>query len=161
MAGQPTTREALYERIRASSKDEVILEEMVRLGFWPAQGQLPRDPAEDIRRRSELERQLNELRRRASSLYNEKALLAEQRKQRLAESKRKQKETRERRERERKERAERWAARKVGEILHLGEDVSGGLSQRTSDVARLRDAGLPLLATPEELAAAMGVEVGA
>ena len=30
-AGQPSTREALYERIRTSSKDEVILEEMVRI----------------------------------------------------------------------------------------------------------------------------------
>ena len=66
MSQRPTTRQELYERIRASSKDEVILEEMIRLGFWPAQGEMPTDPAEDIRRRGEIERQLEELRRKAS-----------------------------------------------------------------------------------------------
>src|SRR5687768_7873987 len=109
MAGQPTTREALYERIRNSSKDEVILEEMVRLGFWPAQGTLPHDPADEIRRRGEIVRQLDELRERARKLYNEKILIAEARKQRLADSRAKQKATKERRERERVARAEAWA----------------------------------------------------
>lgn len=161
MAGQPTSREALYERIRTTSKEEVILEEMIRLGFWPAQGESPRDPADEIRRRGELERQLAELRQKTSRLYNEKALLAEQRKQRLAESRKKQKETKERRERERKERAARWAARKTGEIVYLGEDVSGGLSHKTSDAKKLQEAGLPVIATAEELAKAIGVEVKA
>lgn len=161
MAGQPTSREALYERIRNSSKEEVILEEMIRLGFWPAQGQTPHDPADEIRRRGELERQLADLRERSRKLYNEKVLLAEQRKQRMAESRRKQKETKERRERERVERAQRWAIRKKGELLFLGEDVSGGLSHKTSDAKRLQEAGLPVLHSAEELARAMGIEVSA
>ena len=76
-AGQPSTREALYERIRTSSKDEVILEEMVRLGFWPASGTVPGDPADEIRRRGELQRQLDDLREKGRRLYNEKALIAE------------------------------------------------------------------------------------
>jgi retron-type reverse transcriptase len=161
MASQPTTREALYERIRASSKDEVILEEMIRLGFWPASGEVPNDPAEEIRRRGELQRQLEDLREKGRRLYNEKALINEARKARMAESRRKQKETKERRERERKERAEAWARRKSGEILYLGEDVSGGMSQKTSDPARLAHFGLPKLETAEQLAAAMGIEVKA
>lgn len=161
MAGQPTSREALYERIRNSSKEEVILEEMIRLGFWPAQGQMPVDPADEIRRRGELARQLEELRERARRLYNEKVLIAEQRKKRLAESRQKQKETKARRERERQERATKWAARKQGEILYLGEDVSGGMSHRTSDAKKLQEAGLPAIATAEELAKAMGVEIKA
>lgn len=161
MAGQPTSREALYERIRNSSKEEVILEEMIRLGFWPQQGQIPADPANEIRRRGELSRQLDELRERARKLYNEKILIAEQRKKRLAESRQKQKDTKARRERERQERATKWAARKQGEILYLGEDVSGGLSHRTSDAKKLQEVGLPVLASAEELAKAMGVEVRA
>ncbi|WAS92208.1 reverse transcriptase family protein [Nannocystis punicea] len=161
MAGQPTSREALYERIRSTSKEEVILEEMVRLGFWPAQGTVPHDPAEEIRRRGELERQLAELREKSRKLYNEKVLIAEQRKARLLESRRKQKETKARRERERQERAQKWAARKAGEILHLGEDVSGGMSQKTSDAELLKKEGLPPLAGAEELAKAIGVEVKA
>ena len=55
-------RQELYDRIRASSKDSVILEEMIRLGFWPARGTIPDDPAEEIHERAELERQLAALR---------------------------------------------------------------------------------------------------
>jgi RNA-directed DNA polymerase len=161
MAGQPTSREALYERIRSTSKEEVILEEMIRLGFWPAQGTVPHDPAEEIRRRGELERQLAELREKSRKLYNEKVLIAEQRKARLLESRRKQKETKARRERERQERAQKWAARKGGEIVYLGEDVSGGMSDKTPDLETLKEEGLPVLASAEELAKAMGVEVKA
>ncbi len=160
-SGQPSTREALYDRIRSSSKDEVILEEMVRLGFWSSRGELPNDPAEEIRRRGELQRQLDELRAKGSRLYNEKALIADARKTRMAESKRKQKETKERREGLRIGKALAWSKRKAGEVLYLGEDVSGGLSQRSSDAAKLAHFGLPKLDTIEQLAQAMGVELKA
>jgi RNA-directed DNA polymerase len=161
MASQPSTREALYQRIRESSKDEVILEEMIRLGFWPARGEVPGDPADEIRQRGELQRQLDELREKGRRLYNEKAMIADARKKRMAESRQKQAETKARRERERKERADKWAKRKSGELLYLGEDVSGGLSHKTSDPAKLANFGLPKLDTAEQLAAAMGIEVKA
>ncbi len=160
-SGQPSTREALYDRIRSSSKDEVILEEMIRLGFWPASGEQPNDPADEIRRRGELQRQLDELRAKGSRLYDEKALIADARKTRMAESKRKQKETKERREGQRIGKALAWSKRKAGEVLYLGEDVSGGLSQRSSDQAKLAHFGLPKVDTIEQLAAAMGVELKA
>jgi hypothetical protein len=70
----PDKRQELYERIRASSKDEVILEEMIRLGFWPAQGHLPDDPADEIRQRAALEQQLAALRTEQSRLHNIEAL---------------------------------------------------------------------------------------
>ncbi|MBL9105460.1 MAG: RNA-directed DNA polymerase [Myxococcales bacterium] len=161
MASQPSTREALYQRIRESSKDEVILEEMIRLGFWPAAGDVPNDPADEIRRRGELQRQLDELREKGRRLYNEKALINEARKARMAESRRKQAETKARRERERGEKASAWAKRKSGEILYLGEGESGGLSQKTSDPSKLAHFGLPKLDTAEQLAAAMGIEIKA
>ena len=156
-SGQPSTREALYERIRTSSKDEVILEEMVRLGFWPASGEVPSDPADDIRRRGELQRQLDDLREKGRRLYNEKALIDAARKLRMAESKRKQKETKERREGRRIARAQAWATRKAGETLYLGEGVSGGLSDKTSDAVKLANFGLPRIDSIEQLAQAMGV----
>jgi RNA-directed DNA polymerase len=161
MASQPSTREALYQRIRESSKDEVILEEMIRLGFWPASGEVPNDPADEIRQRGELQRQLDDLREKGRRLYNEKAMIADARKKRMTESRQKQAETKARRERERKERADKWAKRKSGELLYLGEDVSGGLSHKTSDPAKLANFGLPRLDTAEQLAAAMGIEVKA
>ena len=70
----PDKRQELYERIRASSKDEVILEEMIRLGFWPAQGHLPDDPADEIRQRAALEQQLAALRTEQARLHNIEAL---------------------------------------------------------------------------------------
>ncbi len=55
----PTSRQELYDRIRKSSRDEVILEEMIRYGFWPKADGLPTDPAAEKARiaaiRAELE----------------------------------------------------------------------------------------------------------
>jgi retron-type reverse transcriptase len=157
---QPRTREELYERIRRTSREEFVLEEMIRLGFWPAQGQIPEDPADEIRRRGELQRQLDELRAENRKLQNEQALLKELRKQRLIESRRKRQETKERRERERAQRAETWRQKKEREIVYLGAGVSGGLNHQTSDEARLASFGLPRYDTAEEIAAAMGITVG-
>src|SRR5919107_6432995 len=111
---RPQTREELYERIRQGGREGFILEDMIRLGFWPARGEMPNDPAEEIHRRAELQRQLNELRAEHRRLYNEEALIKELRKRRLEESRRKRQETKERRERERRERAEDWRRRQGG-----------------------------------------------
>nr|WP_318736160.1 hypothetical protein [Roseofilum sp. Belize BBD 4] len=61
MSDQPRTRQELYDRIRKMGREAFILEEMIRYGFWPEQGELPQDPADEIRRRSELYQQLSEL----------------------------------------------------------------------------------------------------
>ena len=156
----PRNRQELYDRIQSSSKDEVVLEEMVRLGFWPARTGLPGDPAESIHRRNELQGQIRALTTEQSRLANLEAMKRELRKRRLEESPRKQKETKERRERERQQRAAAWTERKAREVLFLGRGVSGGLSARTADEARLTKQNLPVLATPEALAQAMGVSVG-
>jgi len=156
----PRSRQELYDRIQSSSKDEVVLEEMVRLGFWPARTGLPGDPADVIHRRNELQGQIRALTTEQSRLADLEAMKRELRKRRLEESRRKQKETKERRERERQQRAAAWKERKAREVLFLGRGVSGGLSARTPDEARLTKQGLPVLATPEALAQAMGVSVG-
>ncbi len=161
MADPPRTRQELYERIASSSKDEVVLDEMVRLGFWPRDERLPDDPAAEIRRRGELGRELERLHEQNRHLYNEQALIKELRKRRLAESKRKQQETKERRERERKERAAAWRAEKTRSIVYLGEGVSAGLGQVAGKDDRLRAAGLPIFHSALDLAGAMGLSVGA
>ena len=74
MSDQPRTRQELYDRIRQTSKEEYVLEEMIRLGFWPAQGQIPEDPATEIRRMGEIRRELEQLRQENARLQNEKAL---------------------------------------------------------------------------------------
>ena len=77
---RPRTRQELYERIRQTSREEFILEEMIRFGFWPAQGEIPQDPADEIRRRGELQRQLGELNSQERNLRNEEKMLKELRK---------------------------------------------------------------------------------
>ncbi len=160
MSQQPNTRQELYDRIRESSKDEVILEEMIRLGFWPRDSEQPNDPAEEIRRRGQLQRELAELRKQRARLGNEAALRKELYKQRLAESRKKKAETKRRRLDERKQRAHAHALKKREAIEYLGEGVSGGLSNAESDAARLEAQGLPVLATAKELSEKTGLEVG-
>src|SRR5260221_1405344 len=102
MAERPKSRQELYDRIRETSKDEVILEDMVRLGFWPQRGQVPHDPADEIRQRADLERQIAALRTEQARLQNVEAIKKELKKRRLAESKKKQKETKLRHEQKRR-----------------------------------------------------------
>jgi RNA-directed DNA polymerase len=160
MTDQPRTRQELYDRIRTMGREEFILEEMIRYGFWPAQGTMPEDPADEIRHRGELERELRELRQENNRLHNEQAFKKEMLKQRLEESRRKRQETKERRERERQERAEAWKQKKQKEITYLGEEVSAGLNNTQSNEERLRSNNLPLCNTSEELATLMGISLG-
>jgi retron-type reverse transcriptase len=51
------------------------------------------------------------------------------------------------------------AHRRATDITFLGRGVSARLGDRQSDVDRLRAAGLPVLATPAELAAALGLSI--
>ena len=137
MSEQPLSRQELYEQVRKVGKEEFILEEMIRYGFWSPQGTIPEDPADEIRR------ELEELPRESSRLHNEQKLRKEALKQRLAVSRRKQQETKERRERERLERAEAWKQRKQQEIIYLGEEVSAGLYHHQVYLERLRNNNLP------------------
>jgi RNA-directed DNA polymerase len=162
---QPSSRQELYDRIRRSSKDQVILEEMIRLGFWPERGVLPEDPADEIRRRTDLESRLRALRTERTRLGNIEALKAEARKRRMAESRRKRQENKERRLRERAERAEAWRERKTRELTYLGDGVSAGLlpsedEARVSDADKLARHGLPRFDDPTALAGALGISIG-
>ncbi|MEM7245337.1 MAG: reverse transcriptase domain-containing protein [Acidobacteriota bacterium] len=153
-------RQELYDRIRESSKDELILEEMIRLGFWPDGKDKPEPSTELIRRKGEIERELRGLRTEWARVNDEKRMRKELLKKRLAESRRKRAETKERRLHEKAERAAAWRERMTKEVPYLGDGVSAGLSQEESDRERLEAQGLPVLATVEDLAQATGLEVG-
>ena len=116
-----TTRQEIYDRIRESSRDEVILEEMIRLGFWSRDTDKPEDPAEDIRRQGELEREQRRLTQEAARLRNIEALHEEARRKRMEEFRRRRQETKERREQERVQRAAAWQESKQKEIVYLGD----------------------------------------
>ena len=160
MTDQPRTRQELYDRIRQVGKEEFILEEMIRYGFWFPQGEIPQDPADEIRRTGEIRRELEKLRQENNRLHNEKALRKQMLKQRLEESRRKRQENKERREKQRRERSEAWNQKKQHEVIYLGEGVSAGLNNTEGNHERLQSYGLPLCNTPEQISAIMGITLG-
>lgn len=154
------TRQQLYDRISASTKEEVILDEMTRLGFWKKNTLIPSPSEVLIRRESELRRELNQLLDEKRRYQNREKMLLEMRKQRMAAAKAKRAETKLRNEEKRKQKAEAWAQQKEKNIVYLGEDVSQGLNKTLSDEQRLTAAGLPVYHDGAALAAAMGITLG-
>src|ERR1041385_3620983 len=84
----PRNRQELYARIARGGKEEVILEEMVRLGFWPNTAPPPGDPPDEVRRMRELRDRLAQLRNQAKGLRNLAQLEIDLKKKRMADSKR-------------------------------------------------------------------------
>ena len=153
------TRAQLYERVRNSSKQEVVLTEMQRLGFWPPDSIEPTVEATLIRRETELTLALQQLGSELSGLRDPVAALKAMRKERMARSRAKHEETRLRRALERFERAKSWQERGQHEILYLGAGVSAGLGKVESDAGKLAASKLPVLHQAAELAAALGVSL--
>jgi RNA-directed DNA polymerase len=158
----PRTRQELYERIARGGRDEVTLEEMIRLGFWAEDRPIGPDGASTARL-VELRRRLDGLRSQVSALGNLKKLAEEAKKQRMAESRKRRLETKQKRLAEREASKAAWQARKQTEITYLGETVSGGLGpspdRLASDAAVLERHALPKIESAPALAAAMGLTV--
>ncbi len=153
------TREQLYERVRSSSKKEVVLAEMQRLGFWPADKDSPTAEAELVRREGELSRALQELGTQLQNVRDPVAALKAMRKERMKRAREKREETKQKRAQQRLAKAAAWHERRQRELLYLGAGVSAGLNQVESDIAKLRAANLPILHATQELADAMGVQL--
>ena len=153
-------RQEIYDRIRETSRAEVILAEMIRLGFWPDDRDIPSSPAAEITRQGELQRELRKLTYENRQLKNVEQIKRQQRKQRLQESKKKRLENKERKLRERQERAAAWTRKKESEINYLGPAHSGGLSNNEPDLQRLTRHGLQHIGDVAQLAQAMKCSVG-
>jgi len=162
MSANPTsasTREALYARVRASSRTEVTLAEMKRLGFWPEDDQSLTEAEQLIRRETELQQALTALGRELREVEDPVQALKRMRKERMAQAKARREETRQRRARERHERALAWHARRAQEVLYLGAGVSAGLNEAHSDADRLARLALPPMHAAQDLARTMGVSL--
>jgi retron-type reverse transcriptase len=62
-------------------------------------------------------------------------------------------------EKRRRDHAARVAANKQSDIIHLGRGVSAGLADRRSNIEKLAARNLPMLATPADIAKAMGITI--
>ncbi len=160
----PRNRQELYARIAQGGKDEVIFDEMVRLGFWPPKPP-PGDPPDEMHRVQELRTRLTQLRTQAATLRNVALLEKELKKQRLAESKKKREENKQKKLALRAQSRGETQQKKTRELTYLGPQVSVGLGpkpdRRVSDAAKLTAAKLPVANTAAELAALMKLPLGA
>ncbi|MFZ5896528.1 MAG: reverse transcriptase family protein [Myxococcota bacterium] len=159
----PRNRKELYERIARGKRDEVTLEEMIRLGFWEEGRPLSADVESEARVR-ELRGRLTQLREQAASLANLKKLAEEAKQKRMADSRQRRLETKQRKLGERAAKRAIVQERKKTELTYLGPKVSAGLGPlpdrlQTDEVA-LAKRGLPLLPNALALATALGLSLG-
>lgn len=161
---KPKTRQEIYDRIRATSKDEYILEEMIRLGFWPEKGELPHDPADELHRMGEIRAELTQLQQQISHRTDLEQFRKDLQEKKLRESKEKQRQTKEQRALRRKVKAEAWQQRKRRELLYLGEDLSLGISSLGLSDTKNREEllhrhELPIFQDAEDMARQIGITV--
>ncbi|MBL0740802.1 reverse transcriptase family protein [Chryseolinea lacunae] len=153
-------RQQLYDRIKASTKESVILEEMKRLGFWKKEEGIPSLSEQLIVKEADLTKELKELLEQQRKYENREAALKEMRKARMAQSRAKREENKQLRKQKREAKAARWKDSKEKDILYLGEDVSKGLNNKESDLTKLATYGLPVIHHAEALAQAMQTTIG-
>jgi RNA-directed DNA polymerase len=140
---QNLSRQQIYDRIKESSKDSYILEEMKRLGFWQ-ETSTPSLPEQLIKREAVLQQELQGLLAKDRKYGNQEAMLREMRKQRMQEAKAKREITKQKSEQKRQEKADYWKNLQQQQIIYLGENVSKGLHKSDSDTAKLLQFSLPV-----------------
>ena len=154
------TKQQLYDMIRATSREEFIMNEMIRLGFWNEEEGKPSVSKQMIQEEGKLRRELDELLKKKRLYNDQERLLKEMRQKRMAEAKAKREETKKRREAERVAKAEAWAKAKKTDIVYLGKGVSAGLNEKESNPERLAMYGLPHFENVEALAKVMKITIG-
>jgi RNA-directed DNA polymerase len=132
---------------------------MKRLGFWKKDEAKSILPESLIEKEAALTKELRDLLEKQHRFQNKEQALIEVRRTRLETSKKKREENKLLRKQQKEQKAARWKERKEKEILYLGEDVSGGLNNNSSNAESLNKQKLPVIANAEELARAMNTTV--
>ncbi len=136
------TRQQLYDQIRATSKEDFILKEMKRLGFW-GDSEQPTLAEELINRQANLRKELNELNEKQRQYDSREAMLKQMRLARMKASKEKQAATKAKNEEKVRLKAEKWTETQKSNLIYLGQDVSEGLNNTISDKQKLESLNLP------------------
>lgn len=154
------TRQQIYDRIRSSSKDSYVLEEMKRLGFWE-EATSPSLSETLIRREAELNKELQELIAKDRKYGDAEKMLKEMRKERMKKAREKREETKRRNEQKRKGKSEHWGKLQQQQIIYLGEGagISKGLNNKENNTQQLLHYGLPVYNNVVELAQNLGVDL--
>lgn len=159
MSNSTERRQEIYDKIKASSKQEYIISEMKRLGFLSEDNVDLKRAEAYFKEEKRLSTELQKLLKKAQQLENPQAFLNAKHKERKQRSKEQQKLKKEERERLRQEKAERWTQSKKADIIYLGEGYSHELNHKTSNVERLQSNQLPVFQSVKDLASAMHISV--
>ncbi len=160
MAGNgKLTRQQLYDKIRETSKDEYILSEMQRLGFWPTDSQRPTLAEKVIAERAELQTRVVKLAREKRLMEDPQQALKMLHKERKKAAMEQREVNKRARNKTRYERALRWYEIQKKRITFLGERFSFGLRNVDSDQSRLETQKLPLFHESKDIAQAMGISI--
>ncbi|MFZ6680098.1 reverse transcriptase family protein [Undibacterium sp. Tian12W] len=151
------TRDELYAHLRTTTKDAVVLQEMRRLGFWPADSGKPSVTDELITREAVLSKELNDLTAQLRRVQDPKAALRDMRKQRMAAAKEKRELTKQKHAQLRHAKALAWQEKRKSDIGYLGEGVSTGLNYTSTNADKLARYQLPALQKSLDLATAIGI----
>jgi len=152
------TRQQLYDKIRQSSKEEYILEEMKRLGFWENTDK-PSVSEELIKERAKLRKELSKLLRSKRLLKDPEQALELMHKERKKQAKENRKKTKIERIKNAYQRALNWYNLNKEKITYLGESSKIELSESESNQERLSAQSLPLFNEPASLAKKMGISL--
>ncbi len=154
------TRQQLYEQVHAVGKEQYILGEMKRLGYWDEKAGVPQADLALMEQKSAILKELADLRTQQAQYANKEKLLREMRMARMKDALARREETKKRKIERRRTKAAAWQESKSTNIVYLGEGVSGGLHETATNEDKLRQLGLPVFANVAELSQAMGISVG-
>jgi retron-type reverse transcriptase len=149
------TRQEIYEQIKASSKEEFILKEMQRLGYW-AKPEQPNLAADLIQKKTNLQKQLTQL---SKQIQDPQAALKALHQQRMAEARQKRIDTKVKHEALRYQRALNWHQLKQQQIHYLGNAAGFKTDNTASDSAQLQSNHLPIAHHAADLAKLMGISL--
>ena len=149
------TRQEIYDQIKASSKEEFILKEMQRLGYW-AKAEQPSLATNFIQQKAQLQKQLSHL---SQQIRDPQAALKALHQQRMAEARQKRVETKIKQEVQRYQRALNWHHTQQQQIHYLGDSAGFKTDEQTSDTARLKVHQLPIAHNATALAKLMGISL--
>lgn len=152
------SRQQIYDRIRATSRDQFILEEMQRLGFWESPA-APHISETLIKREAAIQQELNSLLAQDHKYANREAMMKDMRKARMKAAKEKREQTRQKNKQKRLDKAEHWKQLQQEQIIFLGKEVSGGLNNTNSDAYKLQQFNLPVFNTMADLAQSMQLDL--
>lgn len=156
---QKLTRQEIYERIRESSKDEFILSEMVRLGFWQQNKDKPELSEQFLARRLELQKKLRELGQSYRLYQDPEKALKELHKERKKKALEKREQTKQANNQRRHERALAWHNKQQTAIHYIGDGYSFGLQKAEQNGEKLDGYGLPRFDDSKAMADAIGISL--